>query len=178
MAVANTAAGSGVAWAVMTDPNGQQCVSLNPEGYCPGDSPSPTPVLTDPNGQQCASLDSLGYCPGDDPSPMQQWCNGNGYSDFQAVQSDLSQLGTDSGDDDLLAVEADGSSLFRDATGAGADLPPGTNTQKLDYGLYMGYMFTAGYKASTGDIGGASSALSSAAQFKNTVFDLTNQCGQ
>lgn len=27
------------------------------------------PDLTDPNGEQCTTLDSLGYCPGDDPSP-------------------------------------------------------------------------------------------------------------
>lgn len=31
-------------------------------------SPSAPVEQTDPNGQQCASLDSQGYCPGDDPS--------------------------------------------------------------------------------------------------------------
>src|ERR1700688_3614643 len=29
---------------------------------------TPTPELTDPNGQQCVSYDSTGYCPGDDPT--------------------------------------------------------------------------------------------------------------
>lgn len=36
----------------------------------PATSAAPTPTSqTDPNGQQCSSLDSLGYCPGDEPSP-------------------------------------------------------------------------------------------------------------
>jgi hypothetical protein len=36
-----------------------------------GSSPAVTAPTqqTDPNGQQCASLDSQGYCPGDDPAP-------------------------------------------------------------------------------------------------------------
>ena len=137
---------------------------------------TPTPLATDPNGQQCASLDSLGYCPGDDPSPIQQWCSGNGYSDFQAVQSDLNQISTDSGNNDLISVESDGSSLFHDATVAGQNLPPGTNKEKLDYGLYMGYLLVAGAKASSGDINGTASAMAKASQVRNTVFNLTNQC--
>jgi hypothetical protein len=76
---------------------------------------APTPEATDPNGELCASLDSLGYCPGDDPSPMQQWCSGDGDSDFQAVQSDLDQLSTDSSNDDLISVESDGATLAQDA---------------------------------------------------------------
>jgi hypothetical protein len=46
------------------DPNGEQCGELDSQGYCPGDDPT-----TDPNGQQCSALDSKGYCPGDDPTP-------------------------------------------------------------------------------------------------------------
>jgi hypothetical protein len=57
---------------LQTDPNGQQCASLDSQGYCPGDDP---PQQTDPNGQQCASLDSQGYCPGDDPQQTDP--NGN-----------------------------------------------------------------------------------------------------
>lgn len=39
-------------------------------GRAPATSAVPSPTFqTDPNGQQCSSLDSLGYCPGDDPSP-------------------------------------------------------------------------------------------------------------
>lgn len=174
-AAASSAAGPGSQPTAQTDPNGQTCAALDSNGYCPGD-PSPSPMVSDPNGQQCAALDSLGYCPGDDPSPMQQWCSGNGYSDYQTVQSDLNQLGTDSGNNDLVSVESDGSSLFHDATVAGQNLPPASKTQKFDYGVYMGYMLVAGAKASTGDITGAASALAKSSQFKNTVFNLTNQC--
>jgi hypothetical protein len=132
--------------------------------------------VTDANGQACDSFDSLGYCPGDDPTPMQNWCAGNGYSDFQAVQADMSQLGTDSSNNDLLSVEADGASLFHHASVAGLNLPPGTKTQKLDYGLYMGYLMVGGSKLTTGDISGADSSLSKSTQFTKVVANLTNQC--
>ena len=156
--------------AQVTDPNGQSCAALDGLGYCPGDDP------TDPNGQSCAALDSLGYCPGDDPTPMQQWCAGDGYSDYQAVQSDMTQMQTDAGNDLLGSVMSDGTSLASDALKAEEKLPPGTNTQKLDYGLYMGFIFVAGGKASSGDINGAVTATQKASQYTSTVNNLTDQC--
>lgn len=141
-------------------------------------APSTSPAQeTDPNGQTCDALDSLGYCPGDDPSPMQQWCSGNGYSDFQQVQQDLSQLSTDSGNDDLAAVEQDGSSLFQDAHTAGLNLPPLSNMHKVEYGVWMGYLLVAGYRASNGDLSGASSAMASASKYTSIITYVSNQCG-
>ena len=134
------------------------------------------PQVTDPNGVTCDTLDSLGYCPGDDPTPMQQWCNGNGYSDYQNVQSDLTQMGTDAGNNDLLSVEQDGAQLAQDAKNAFEDLPPGSKHQKFYYGMYMSYMLIAGLKAVNGDVAGTDSALSSTDQFKSTVLGLVNQC--
>lgn len=142
----------------------------------PAQSTATAVEITDPNGQSCTALDSLGYCPGDDPSPMQQWCSGDGYSDYQAVQSDLNQLQTDANNSDLSSIMSDGSSLFSDAVTASKNLPPGTKTQKLDYGLYTGYLFVVGEKASTGDINGAVTALQKASQFRDTVDGLMNQC--
>ena len=104
------------------------------------------PQVTDPSGQACPSLDSAGYCPGDDPAtPMDNWCAGNGYSDYSAVESDLSALSADSGNNDLLSVESDGAQLFHHASVAGLNLPPVSDkTQKLDYGLYMGWLLVGG----------------------------------
>lgn len=139
-------------------------------------------MQTDPNGQQCIPLDSLGYCPGDDPptpSPLQQWCSGSGYSDFQTVQSDLSQLDTDSGNSDLAAVESDGSSLFQDAHAASQDpdfLPPVSNTHRVQYGLWVGFVMVAGAKAGNGDISGASSAIAQASKYTSTVQYISGQC--
>jgi hypothetical protein len=138
---------------------------------------TPTPMQTDPNGQQCPSLDSLGYCPGDDPSPMQQWCNSTGYSDFEQVESDLNQLSTDAGNQDLASVEQDGTSLFQDAGTAVQHLPPLSNLHKVNYGVWLGYLLTAGYKASQGDISGAASAMEKAAQFISIATYVSNQCG-
>ena len=135
------------------------------------------PSSTDPNGQQCASLDSLGYCPGDDPSPMQQWCSGTGYDDFQSVQSDLSQISQDAGDDDLAAVEQDGATLAQDASGIESSLPPLSNAHKVTFGVWMGYMSLAGIKASQGDISGASSLMEDATQYNSIVTYVSNQCG-
>lgn len=125
-------------------------------------------LQSDPNGQECASLDSLGYCAGDDPSPMQTWCDGSGYTGFQTVESDLSQLDTDSGNNDLAAVESDGATLFQDANAASHDpnfLPPLSNAHKVDYGVWMGYLMVAGEKASTGDISSAASAMQQGSKF-------------
>lgn len=134
-------------------------------------------AVTDPNGQQCASLDSLGYCPGDDPSPMQQWCDSTGYDGFQSVQSDLSQLGQDAGDDDLAAVEQDGATLAQDASSVESSLPPLSNAHKVTFGVWMGYMSLAGIKASQGDIDGASGLLEDATQYNSIVTYVSNQCG-
>jgi hypothetical protein len=95
---------------------------------------------TDPNGQTCDTLDSLGYCPGDDPTPtqtpVQLWRSGTGYSDFQQVQSDLNQISADSGNDDLAAVESDGTSLFQDASAtAGGGGEPAAAVQRAQGGL-------------------------------------------
>jgi hypothetical protein len=158
--------------AQQTDPNGQECASLDSLGYCPGDDPE-----TDPNGQQCPSLDSLGYCPGDDPSPLQQWCSGNGYSDFQQVSEDLGQLQTDTGNEDLAAVEQDGASLFQDAHAAALGLPPLSNAHKVEYGVWFGYVMVSGYKASQGDINGAVSALEDASKYSSIVTYVGDQCG-
>jgi hypothetical protein len=55
-------------------------------------------------------------------------------------------------------------------------LPPAAKTQKLDYGLYMGYLAVAGLKLTNGDLSGADRAFAKSTQYKNTVFNLANQC--
>ena len=134
-------------------------------------------AVTDPNGQQCASLDSLGYCPGDDPSPIQQWCSSAGYDSLQSVQSDLGQIEQDAGDDDLAAVEQDGATLAQDASSIESSLPPLSNAHKVTFGVWMGYVSLAGIKASQGDISGASSLLEDATQYNSIVAYVSNQCG-
>jgi hypothetical protein len=154
-------------------------------------SPAPAPQQTDPSGQACPSLDSAGYCPGDDPTTsapavtpaqaaMNTWCAGNGYSDLQTVRSDLSQIGTDSGDSDLIAVEQDGAQLFSDARTAGANLPPKSDPHSFGYGVYTGYLLIAGYRASTGNISGAGSAspaLQEAQPFLPDLQAINTACG-
>jgi hypothetical protein len=143
---------------MITDPIGQRCPAADThgQGYCPGDNPT----VTDPNGQACQSLDNKGYCPGDDPqTPMGQWCSGDGYSDWQTVTSDIQQLGTDAGADDISSVESDGAQLARDAVTAEKNLPPGTKMRKFNYGFVMAALTLAGLKAANGDITGADSAL-------------------
>ncbi len=45
------------------------------------------------------------------PDPTETWCQGDGGSDLQAVETDLEQIHTDTGNDDLPAVESDGADL-------------------------------------------------------------------
>ena len=90
------------------------------------------------------------FSPPPPPTPMEQWCQGSGGSDLQAVESDEVQLHTDSGNDNLLAVESDGSQLFTDAHAAGMNLPPGGKAEKLHYGLYMGWLMAGGTRPRLG----------------------------
>jgi WD40 repeat protein len=98
-------------------------------------------------------------CPGARPSPTTVWCTGDGYSDWQTVTQDLSQFGSDVGNDDISAVESDGGQLAKDAATADKNLPPATNVQKSDYGYVIATLAITGRKASQGDITGADSAL-------------------
>jgi hypothetical protein len=167
-----------MATAAAADGQAAQCAQVGgtwSNGTCT--AVAPTLSQTDRNGQQCTSLDSLGYCPGDDPSPMQQWCGSTGYDSFQSVQTDLSQLGQDAGDDDLGAVEQDGATLAQDASSIESALPPLSNVHKVTFGVWMGYMSLAGIKASQGDIGGASSLTEDATQYNSIVTYVSNQCG-
>ena len=95
---------------------------------------------------------------------------------MQAVSTDLDQIQTDSGNDDLPAIESDGTQLFNDAQTAGHDLPPGSKKVKLYYGLFMGWMMIAGYKMSTGDVTDANSDISRALQFHSTVKTISGDC--
>lgn len=74
-------------------------------------------------------------------------------------------------------MESDGASLFHDASATVGNLPPLSNAHKVDYGVWMGYLAVAGYKASTGDIAGASSALQKATQFNSIISYVSSQCG-
>ncbi len=110
------------------------------------------------------------------PSPIDVWCAGTGGTGLQAVSTDLDQIQTDSGNDDLPAIESDGTQLFNDAQTAGHDLPPGSKKVKLYYGLFMGWMMIAGYKMSTGDVTDANSDISRALQFHSTVKTISGDC--
>jgi hypothetical protein len=79
------------------------------------------------------------------------WCGGNGYSDWQSVAGDLSQLGTDSGNNDLVSVESDGGQLARDAVAALQNVPPGTRMEKFNYAYVMSALTIVGLKLNQGE---------------------------
>jgi len=60
-------------------------------------------MTTDPSGQQCETLDSQGYCPGDDPpsctSQVQSWLSETGWYTFpDTIQQGITLLATDAQD--------------------------------------------------------------------------------
>lgn len=110
---------------------------------------------------------------------MTAWCNGAGYSDYQTVESDISQIGTDSGNNDLAALESDGSQLLTDAQPTVHNLPPLSKTHTFDYGLYMGWLLVAGGKLSQGDVSAAETDFQTAVGYFNKVSDLISTgCGR
>ena len=95
------------------------------------------------------------------------WCLGTGYANFQAVNSDLSQIDTDSGDGyNPTALEADGSQLESDAAKASGTLYPG---DPADYGLWVTDLRAAGMFASIGDFTSADNEMNDATAFARTV---------
>jgi hypothetical protein len=106
------------------------------------------------------------------------WCTGDGYSDWQTVTQDLSQFGSDVGNDDISAVESDGGQLAKDAATADKNLPPATNVQKSDYGYVIATLAITGRKASQGDITGADSALQPiiATKFNAVANQVSEMC--
>lgn len=104
------------------------------------------------------------------------WCHGDGYMDLQGVAYDMTQLMPDLRNGDYGSAAHHGTILYQDAAAAAANLPPGTDTQKLDYGLYMGFLMTAGSKMSNGDITGAMNAISKATPYKNVVRAIAGRC--
>jgi hypothetical protein len=103
---------------------------------------------------------------------LQNWCQGQGFQDYQNVDNDLDQIKTDSGDEDLPAVENDGLQLFNDAHAAGTNLPPVDNTDKLNYGLAMGWLLIAGDKLGAGDLTDAESDIATANGYLGKLTNL------
>lgn len=84
------------------------------------------------------------------------WYAGEGGSNFNAVQSDLTTMASDADKQDLAAVQADGSKLSADSRAAAATPIPVASAK---YVQAMNYYATAGADAASGDITGATSAL-------------------
>jgi hypothetical protein len=98
---------------------------------------------------------------------MAAWCASDGYTDLQATETDTTTMGTDAENDDLLAVEADGSQLATDADTAISNPPPVTHAQQVNYVMAMGALAFAGSDAAAGDITSATTAITTATGYLN-----------
>jgi hypothetical protein len=111
-------------------------------------------------------------------SPMDAWCGGSGYGDYQAVQSDLTQMSTDIGNGDYGTAEnADATQLGSDAEAAEGNLPPVTKSQKLDYLLYMGAISFAAADLGSGNISAAEKAMNGATSYGDKLTAVVSACG-
>jgi hypothetical protein len=111
-------------------------------------------------------------------SPIDDWCSGSGYSDYQAVQSDLAQMSTDIGNGDYGTAEnADATQLSRDADTAMQNPPPGTKSQKINYVLYMGAVAFSAADLNAGNITTAEKAMNGAADYRDKVDAIVAACG-
>jgi hypothetical protein len=111
------------------------------------------------------------------PSPMDTWCTGTGYSEYQTVQDDLTQLRTDVGNGDMGTAEnADATKLTSDAETAMKDAPPGTRDQKINYVEYMGALSFMAIDLNTGNVTGATNALHGSQNYQPGVDSLVAAC--
>ena len=108
---------------------------------------------------------------------MDTWCSGTGYSDYQAVQSDITQMSTDVGNGDYGTAEnADATRLNSDAGTALQNPPPGTTAQKVSYISYMGAITFAAADLNSGNIAAAETAMSGAAKYRDGADVLVAAC--
>jgi len=90
---------------------------------------------------------------------LSQWVGGPGYQDMLTVVKDLQQTGTDADNQNLAAVEADGSTLQADARTSQANPPPLSATIESQWQQAMADYATAGALMAQGDITGATTSL-------------------
>jgi predicted small lipoprotein YifL len=108
---------------------------------------------------------------GTSSSAFLSWYNGTGYSDYQAVSSDISQATTDANNGNVAASETDGSQLAIDAQTAADDPMPIDTTQ---YVAAMNDYVEAGNDSSTGDFTDATTALEAATSNVNAITTTLN----
>lgn len=110
---------------------------------------------------------------------VQTWCQGDGYSGYQSVETDLTQMSTDIGNgQDGTAENTDALQLASDAGTAGQSYPPFSKTHKLDYGLFLLAVTSAATALNRGDVSSATSAMQQAVKYKNDVDGLiSTDCG-
>jgi hypothetical protein len=95
------------------------------------------------------------------------WVAGSGYTEMKAVESDTTTtIGTDASNQDVSAVESDGSTLATDAQAAALDPPP---IDSAEYTAAMTYYATAGNDASNGDFTDATTAMNNGTALINKV---------
>lgn len=99
-------------------------------------------------------------------SSVSDWYNSSGYTDMQAVSTDLGQLQTDADAGDTYSAETDGATLATDAQTAADDPPP---VQTAEYINAMSTLETAGNDASNGDFSDATVALETATTEVNSI---------
>jgi hypothetical protein len=104
---------------------------------------------------------------------------GIGYTDFQAVQSDLNTLNTDTNNGDVFSMQSDGTALAMDATTAlQVPLPVDDsvypNAISGDYITMMGSLEQAGQDIATGNYTGATSLLELSSGLANTISAALN----
>ena len=105
-------------------------------------------------------------------SPVDAWCSGSGYSDYQAVQSDITQMSTDVGNGDYGTAENDDApTLDSDATTALQNPPPGTTAQKVNYVSCMGAIAFGAIDLNSGNIPAAEKAMTGASTYRDKVVD-------
>jgi hypothetical protein len=111
-------------------------------------------------------------------SPIDDWCNGSGYSDYQAVQSDLTRIAADIGNGGRGTEEnTDARQLLGDARTAEQNPPPVTGSKKLDYIRYMGVVAFSAADLNSGNISAAGRALNGSAGYWDKVDAIVAACG-
>lgn len=133
-------------------------------------TPENTPDTSRPSAS--ATPENVPPDPTTSPTAVEQWCDGTGYTDWSQVAADVTQMHSDTENDDMAATDADGSQLEADAAAAVSMPPPFSQAHTADYLFAMTSLRVAGANVVDGNLAGATSALQTADGYIGDVSGL------
>lgn len=144
-----------------------------------GTSQAPKPpaaALTTPVTPAASSALAAAASPAPD-NPWADWCTGAGYTDLQAVVTDLQTVtADDTGNVQVSTIEADGQNILIDAARSELNPPPESRSQAAAYQAWMKQAGLVGAAWAQYDLASVTYAARASQRYAPAVKAATDKC--